>query len=138
MPKGVAAILLSAFALATPSFGEEPSVTRDTYDAYVGAFTVQEHLNACERHAPAAVEQFRVEVSALRGVNDGALRRLGPAARKWSLPGDRPIEEVLARIHKSTDAYYSEASVDAATSRCRNLLETLLASNKPLDRTRGR
>ena len=138
MPYVVAAILVAAFGLARPSFAEEPTVTRATYDAYVGMFAMQQHLNSCERHAPAAIEQLRAEVASIRAANDAALRRLGPVADKWKLPGDRPIDEVLAHIWASTDAYYADAPVEVAISRCQNLLETLMASNKPLERTRER
>ena len=103
MPYLVAAILVAAFGLARPSFAEEPTVTRATYDAYVGMFAMQQHLKSCERHAPAAVEQLRAEVASIRAANDAALRRLGPAADKWKLPGDRPIDEILAHIRESTD-----------------------------------
>jgi hypothetical protein len=101
-------------------------------------FAMQQHLKSCERHAPAAVEQLRAEVASIRAANDAALRRLGPAADKWKLPGDRPIDEILAHIRESTDAYYADAPVEVAISRCQNLLETLMASNKPLERTRER
>jgi len=138
MPYLIAAILVATFGLATLSFAEEPSVTRAAYDAYVGEFTLQQHLNSCERRAPAVVEQLVVEVAAIRAANDAALRRLEPAARNWRLPGDRPIDEVLARIQESTDAYYADAPVEVAIFRCQNLLATLMASNKTLERTRER
>lgn len=79
-----------------------------------------------------------VEVAAIRAANDVALRRLELVARKWRLPGDRPIDEVLAHIQESTEAYYEDAPVEVAISRCQNLLAILMASNKPLERTRER
>ena len=133
MPHVAAAILVVVFGLATSSFAEESSVSRDTYDAYVGALTMQQHLNSCERRAPAVVEQLLVEVAAFRAANDAALRRLEPAARKWRLTRDRPIDEVLAHIQESTDAYYADTPVEVAISRCQKLLAMLMASNKPLE-----
>jgi hypothetical protein len=133
-----AAVLLLAFGLAASSFAEEASANRDTYDSYIGVFAIHEHLNSCELHAPAVVAESRVEVSAFRNVNDAKLRRLEPAARKWQLPGDRQIDEVLEHIRKSTSAYYADAPVGVTADRCQKLLATLMASNKPLERTRGK
>ena len=114
---------------AAPSFADDPNVTRDIYDAYVGAFTLQQHLASCERHAPAALEQSQPTVAAFHAANEASLRRLEAAARKWRLPGDRSIEEVLRHIRNSTDAYYADVPAGIAAARCQNLLATLAASS---------
>lgn len=119
------AVLLLAWALALPSFAEEPGVTRDTYDDYVGVFTMRQHVDSCGRRAPAALQGFSSDVAAFRAASEATLRRLEPAARKWRLPGDRPLDEVLAHIEASTDAYYADAPDEVAFFRCAKLLATL-------------
>jgi len=127
--KLAAAVLSVACGFIAPSFADDPNGTRDIYDAYVDAFTLQQHLESCERHAPAALEQSQSTVAAFRATNEASLRRLEAAARKWRLPGDRSIEEVLRHIRDSTDAYYADVPAGIAASRCQNLVANLAASS---------
>ena len=97
------------------------------YYYYVTVYTLQQHLDSCERHAPVAFAEFRGQVAALRASNDAVLRRLETAALMWRLPGDRPVDDVLAYIQASTDAHYATTATDVTTTRCRNLLATLFS-----------
>jgi hypothetical protein len=99
------AFTLIAALAAARSPAEEPAVTPDTYDAFMAAYTMEQHPSACERHASDVYRGFAEQVASWRSGNQDTMRRLESATRTWQLPGSRSLDELLAHIAASMDDY---------------------------------
>lgn len=105
--------LVLAVATAALSADETPATTRAEYDAFMGAFTVEQHRASCERRAPE--------------VYDAMIRRLEAAAHQWELPGGRLLDDLLSQVATSTDDDYASMTNETREVRCNALLHRLTA-----------
>jgi len=114
----IGAVLSAALSLA-----EDSVATRDDYDAFMVAFTMEQHRGACERHAPGIYAKVLPQIAAWRTSNEANVRRWEPAARRWRLPGERSLDELLDQIAKSLDKYYASSDQETSNARCQKLLD---------------
>jgi hypothetical protein len=124
LPERLAFALIATLA-AAGSPAEEAAVTRDTYDAFMAAYIMEQHRAACERYAPGVYEEFAEQVASWRIANEAAMRRLASAARAWQLPGNRSVDELLAHIAVSMDDDYATMGQGAVDAQCQQLLGRL-------------
>ena len=122
-PRLAFALLAALAAARAPA--EEAAVTRDTYDAYMTAYTMEQHRAACERRASGVYRGFAEQAEAWRDANEETMRRLESAARRWQLPGNRSLDELLAQLAASTDDYYASLGHGAVDAQCEQLLRRL-------------
>jgi hypothetical protein len=114
--------LVGAVAAAALSADEPPETTRAEYDAFMAAFTIEQHRASCERHAPDAYAPHRAQADSWRAGNDAIIHRLEAAAYRWELPGGRLLDDLLHQIAASADDDYASMTNETRGVRCKALL----------------
>ncbi len=127
---GVTIVAIAASPLTMAETSVSPS--RDEYDAYVAAFTLEQHVLSCRRYASGVYSSFAERLQSWRSQNSETMRRLEMPARHWPLPDGQSLDVILEQISVSTAESYAVGKGELANARCTDLFERLVASGNAL------
>ena len=128
-------VLFAALVPFSSARCDDPRPTsRDEYDSYVGAYSMEIRVASCERRSPSTYASYRSRIEQWRQSNWLRIDSLRDAAHRWKLPDHWSVDEIVSGLAASEEEVASARLPAAEDAECESLLRRATAYNYRLER----